>query len=203
VTFVDLLAPPVCAACDQPLRRDAVFCRPCLDTLEPPPSLPTGITAAYAYGGALSEAIRRLKFKGRVDLIRPLRRLVVERLPPRAEVELVAPVPSHLARLRSRGFDAPSLLASAVARALGRPVEHELLKRIVDTPHLSALDIDHREATVKNAFRARYVSASRVLLVDDVRTTGATLRAACRALEERGVLVLAHVLAATPLTNLS
>ncbi len=196
---IGLLAPPVCAACDEPLRRDAVFCRACLDSLEPPPPLPPTITASCAYGGAVAEAIRRMKFGKRADVIRPLRRLVVERLPDADDIDLVAPVPAHVRRLRQRGFDQAALLARAVAEALRRPLSVELLTRTLDTPHLASMEADDRVRAIQGAFRARPAEGLRVLLVDDVRTTGATLDAAAEPLARQGAIVRANVLAATPL----
>lgn len=195
-----LLAPPKCAACDRRLAVDAVLCAACVSTLEPAPALPAGTTASFAYGGALSEAIHRFKYGARPELSRPLRRLVVEGLPDLAiaDVDVVAPIPLHVARLRKRGFDQATMLAYAVAEALARPLLVDLLERVVDTPQLAHLDRDARSTAVCAAFRARPAAGLRVLLVDDVRTTGATLAAAGSVLVDAGATVTAHVLAATP-----
>lgn len=193
-----LLSPPKCAACDRRLAVDAALCAACVSTLEPSPSLPDGITASFAYGGALSEAIHRFKYGGREELARPLGRLIVEGLPDPLDLDVIAPVPLHVARLRKRGFDQATLLAYAVAKALARPLLVDLLDRIVDTPQLAHLDRAARAQAVTAAFRARPASGLRVLLVDDVRTTGATLDAATTVLAAAGAVVTAHVLAATP-----
>src|SRR2546428_2236870 len=113
-----LLSPPRCSACDLRLSADAVLCASCVTTLEPPPELPQATTAAFSFGGALAEAIHRFKYLGRAELARPLGRLIVEGLPDASEIDLVAPVPLHVARLRRRGFDQSTLLAYPVARAL-------------------------------------------------------------------------------------
>ncbi len=193
---VSFVAPPECAACDESLARDAVFCRACVGTLLPPPSLPEGTTASFAYGGALADAIRSVKYSGRVDRLRALERAVIEGLPSPEDIDVVAPIPLHVSRLRSRGFDQAGVLARAVARALSRPLDVELLARTVDTGHLAALDAGARRMAIHSAFTAR--RARRVLLVDDVRTTGATLEEASRAIEAVGGSARAHVLAATP-----
>lgn len=173
-----------------------MFCAACVATLEPPPPLPDGVSASFAYGGALSEAIRACKYRGRVDRLRLLARLVVVRLPKTA-IDVVAPVPLHVARLRERGFDQAAILAQAVARALGRPCAIDLVTRVVDTPHLAGLDLAGRSAAIAGAFVARE-QRGHVLLVDDVYTTGATLGAAAAAVAAAGGRASTHVLAATP-----
>jgi predicted amidophosphoribosyltransferase len=199
---LSILAPPRCAACDAPLARDAALCAGCLATLEPPPPLPAGTSASFAYGGALADAVRATKFGPRPERMRALQRLVIERLPAgrgeHPKVEVVAPVPLHRARLRERGFDQAAMLAQAVAAALGKPCDVALLARRVDTPHVAALDARGRAQAVSGAFVLRRAQAWRsVLLIDDVRTTGATLDAAAAPLRAAGIEVRAHVLAAT------
>lgn len=193
--MLSLLAPPRCAACDLHLAREAVFCAPCFATIEPAPLLPADATASFTFGGAIADAIRACKFRGRVDRLRLLARLVVVRLPA-AEVDVVAPIPLHVSRLRERGFDQAAILARAVARALGKPCAVELLERTVATPQLAQLDLEGRADAIRGAFTAR--SSARVLLVDDVRTTGATIAAATEAIVRAGGSALSHVLAATP-----
>jgi predicted amidophosphoribosyltransferase len=196
--LLDLLAPPRCAACDAFLQRDAVFCAGCLPGVEPPPPLPSGTTASWAYGGPIASALRTVKYGGRIDRLRALRRLIVTRLPDAAAVDLVAPVPMHRARLVERGFDQAALLAVAVGRALCRPVVGDLIVRVVATERLAGLSAAERKARIDGAFRTDRRAAARVLLIDDVRTTGATLGAAARVIEAAGGLALAHVLSATP-----
>ncbi|GAC1353638.1 MAG: ComF family protein [Polyangiales bacterium] len=195
--LLSVLAPPRCAACDERLARDAAFCGACMITLEPPPHLPPGTTASFAFGGAIAEAVRRYKLGPRADLARPLGRAIVERLPAPSAVDVVVPVPLHPRRLRARGFDQATHLARAVARSLGRPLVLDRLTRVADTPQLARLDAAARQRAVASAFRARDCTGARVLLVDAVRTTGATLDAASRAVATVGGLPLAHVLAAT------
>ncbi|MGZ3417629.1 MAG: ComF family protein [Polyangiales bacterium] len=193
-----LLAPPHCAGCDARLSREAAFCGGCLASLEKPPRLPPGTTASFAYGGALGDAIRSVKYDERVDRLRALCRLVVERLPSREAIDAVAPVPLHRDRLRARGFDQAGVLARAVARALRLPMAYEIIERRIPTGSLASLDAEGRKRAVEGAFVAHDVKGARILLVDDVRTTGATTNAAIAAIEAGGGHAIVHVLAATP-----
>jgi len=187
----------MCAACDAALAREAVFCASCFATLEPAPPLPHGATASFAYGGAIGEAIRGCKYRRRVDRLRLLARLIIVRLPTEP-VDVVAPVPLHRARLRERGFDQAAILARAVALALRKPLDVDVVRRVIDTPHLAELDAKGRSAAVEGAFVAQRGAGLRVLLVDDVRTTGATIDAAADAIARAGGSARSHVLAATP-----
>jgi len=196
--LLSVLAPPRCAACDELLRREAVFCAACVSTLMPPPPLPERVTASFAYGGALADAIRSAKYKGRLDRLRLLGHAMKTGVPEPSDFDVVAPVPLHPARLRWRGYDQAAVLAFAVARALGRPCDVDLVERVVDTPHLAELDSGGRARAVTGAFVARRCAGRRVLLVDDVFTTGATMGAAFEAIEAAGGTARAHVLAATP-----
>lgn len=196
--LLGVLAPPRCAACDALLRREAVFCAGCVATLEDPPPLPDRVTASFAFGGALADAVRTAKYKGRLDRLRLLGHAMRAHLPGRTAIDVVAPVPLHPVRLRFRGYDQAAVLAFVVARTLERPCDPDLVTRVVDTPHLAELDAPGRAEAVRGAFIARSCAGKRVLLVDDVYTTGATIGAAMAAIEAAGGIARAHVLAATP-----
>ena len=103
-------------------------------------------------------------------------------------------------REAQRGYNQSRLLAAEVARHINRPLDCDVLIRIRDTPPQTSLPRAQRLANVRGSFRAlRKLSGARLLLVDDVTTTGATIEAATRALRRRGaVWVGALALARTP-----
>jgi ComF family protein len=149
-----------------------------------------------------------MKYEERPDLARPLGDLLWRMLEPqRASLQgaVVVPVPLHPSRLAERGFNQSALLARRVARHLGAPFAPRALARIRETPQQAVLDRAARVANVAGAFEARNVRGSalvhgrRVLLIDDVSTTGATLDACEKALSRAGTLrVHRAVLASAP-----
>jgi ComF family protein len=186
-----VLAPPRCAACDGCLPvGESSFCAACLPLIErihesqrPPRS-----AAAFVYGGPLADAVLRLKYGGRTEFAPALGALLAEAaLAYAGSIDLVLPLPLHRLRLRQRGFNQSALLARPVARALGVPLDTTSLSRIRPTQEQASLPRVSRAANVRGAFAARpEVAAQRVLLIDDVRTTGATLAAAADALLAAG-----------------
>jgi ComF family protein len=180
----DLVAPRVCAACGLALLVDEEdFCGGCGLLLD---RLPHG-PAAYVYGGPLADALRRLKYGGHTEHAPALARLLIDAAGPHAGVvDAVVPVPPHASRLRERGFCPVMLLAGPVARALGVPLDRRLV-RVRATAPQAGRDAAGRTTNVRGAFHARSrPGRPRVLLVDDVRTTGATLDAAAAALRAAG-----------------
>lgn len=174
----DWLAPPACAACDEPCRPTRSFCDVCQVSLEP--AEPGKTFCAFGYGGALRSAVIRLKYEGRSDLGRPLGRLLLAAA--RGAVgpaDLVVPVPLHPVRLAERGYNQATLLAREVAPELG---SLSIALRRREARHRQAtLGREDRLSNLQGAFVASPRAAGRsVLLVDDVCTTGATL-AACEA----------------------
>ena len=114
-----------------------------------------------------------------------------------ARPELVVPVPLHRVRLRQRGFNPAGLLANALACELGLRVDPLALTRIRNTPTQTRLSRSQRAKNVSEAFRARHRKLpDRVWLVDDVVTTGSTLREAARALQRAGAEQIVAVCAA-------
>ena len=104
------------------------------------------------------------------------------------QVDAVVPVPLHWRRRRSRGYDQAALLARPVAKSIGVPSLLHGLRRVRNTPRQVDLPHGERQRNIAGAFSPwRLRGVGRVLLVDDVRTTGATLQAASKALKAGGV----------------
>jgi ComF family protein len=161
------------------------------------------IVACGMYRGALASAVRRLKYGDRPDLARPLGAMLGATVATSGlRADLVVPVPLHPRKLRERGYNQSALLAGAVARAAGAPLAARGLVRTRDTAPQASLSKHRRRDNIAGAFRARSAKAihgNRILLVDDVATTGATLRACAEALLTAGAAsVTTVVLARAP-----
>ncbi|HXN31925.1 MAG TPA: ComF family protein [Polyangiaceae bacterium] len=197
-----VVAPPRCAACDTPVRLLSVFCSACASTAERVQDNDPPVTAAFVYGGAVERAITRLKYDRRPDLARPLGDLLWRALRPDARGlrgSVVVPVPLHASRLAQRGFNQAALIARRVALRIDAPLLPLALARVRDTPQQAALDREGRIANVAGAFCTRQsdrVRGRSVLLIDDVRTTGATMNACASALLVAGAASVAHAVVA-------
>jgi ComF family protein len=186
--LADALAPPSCAACDARLDRRAVLCAACAQAVVA--AGPDPIVAFALFGGPIAAALRRLKFDNRPDLAGPLGHLLRRAArAARLRADVVVPVPLHPARLAERGYNQAALLGAAAARELGVPLDARALQRTRCTSQQARLDRERRLENVSGAFSARSpgrVQGRRVVLVDDVATTGATLAACSAALREAG-----------------
>lgn len=156
----------------------------------------SGFDAAYSFGayqGRLRELIHLFKY-GRVrPLAGPLGEWLALAIPREQRFEAVVPVPLHWRRRWQRGFNQAALLARAVARRYGLPVTHAL-RRARATAVQAGLSRSARRANVTGAFKVRrgaQLDGKRVLLVDDVMTTGATARACALALKQVGARYVA------------
>ena len=159
------------------------------------------------FEGATRAMIHALKYQGRTSIAPDLARLAVPAAlsacvtPP----DVVVPVPLHAVRSRERGFNQSELLAAHLARSIGVPARRALV-RTRHTPPQAGLARQQRLAIAHDTFRAVEDSAEpgRILLLDDVATTGATLAAASLALLRAGAEeVVCFAVAGTAAKNLS
>ena len=190
--FGAALAPPCCSACDESVPLLTAFCPVCASTVQRAALHGPHETAGFVYGGAVARAIGRLKYERRPDLARPLADLLWRAIEPcRAGLSghVVVPVPLHASRLAERGFNQSALVARPLARRLGAPFWARALVRAKDTARQANLDREARDANVARAFVVpdpQRMRGRSVLLVDDVRTTGATLNACAAVLRAAG-----------------
>ena len=142
---------------------------------------------ALAYRGTALRLLRRFKYEGRRDALAVLLVPLVARLR-ELDVEGVVPVPRHPDRVRELRADPVHVLARAAARRLDLPLWGALLRRTRPTPPQTSLALEARRTSPVGSFaaRPRALRGRRVLLLDDVTTSGATLLAAREALLAQG-----------------
>lgn len=149
-----------------------------------------GAAAVYHYGGPAGSVVRNLKYRDVRMLAKPMAEVMImalEQIQP-VGAEVVVPVPMHPKRLKHRGYNQSELLAREIAAMLEVPCENGLV-RIRNTVQQARLDGKERLLNLKDAFRAEpCISGWRVLLVDDVYTTGETARECAKALREGGAI---------------
>jgi ComF family protein len=170
------LGSAICPRCSIP-SLEGRTCQACLGNQH----LIHTILAGYAFEGPLRSALLAFKYRGQYRLAACLGEFILDALEHRPlSIDLVAPVPLNPRRMRERGFNQSELLARTVAAPHQWQLDVALLARIRDTPQQARLPARERRANVAGAFqvtRPQEVAGRRVLLVDDVTTTGATLDA--------------------------
>jgi ComF family protein len=200
--LLDLLLPPACPGCG---REGELLCDSCLvpfrRRMEEPAGSPLGLPAdlpdgllqlewCAAFTGPVRAAVHALKYGGERRLVEPLAAVMAERWRNALRGgNLLVPVPVHAARRRERGFDQAEELARVVGRLLGLETANCLVRQQRTTAQHS-LGRRERARNVGHAFaiapRALPIAGRWVVLVDDVMTTGATLRGCAAVLREAG-----------------
>ncbi|MHB0856540.1 MAG: double zinc ribbon domain-containing protein [Anaerolineae bacterium] len=184
LAMVHLIRPPMCDHCGAP-RAVAGCCRACRQSA----SHLNGVRSAALHLAPLDEAVHALKYEGVRVLADPLAALMAACWQAHAQpVDAIVPLPLHPTRERQRGYNQSLLLAKALARSLHMPVEERWVVRTRNTRAQVGLSRTARRDNVAGAFQAQGSAAAgrRVLLIDDVMTTGATLEACAEALRHGG-----------------
>lgn len=200
---VRFVTEPLCAVCGIPFEfevKDGSICAGCAAT----PPVYARARAAVAYDDGTRRLILGFKNADRTDAVRTFapwmlaagRDLI-------ADADVLAPVPLHWTRLFARKYNQAALLAQALARQAGKPVAVDVLRRIKRTRKLGTSGSLQRAQTVRAAFvvppgRLSMIKDRRILLIDDVFTTGSTTASCARTLRQAGaaavdVLSLARV----------
>ena len=204
----DLLYPPRCPLCDE-IQLKRKLCHDCLNSLN---FLEADFTAPYldrvwfnrarscvSYEGKVVEAIHALKYSLRFDLLYFFGDLLMEQLNEMDSYDLVLPVPLHWKRLWRRGYNPSALLARFVSKKAGVKINYFTLKKKRNISPQVGLGREDRLANVKDAWDIDekylpHLRGSKILLIDDVLTTGATANECSKVLIKKAKCCLVDVL---------
>ncbi len=179
------LEPPLCRLCSTPSRSS--LCGWCKTANQPF----DGITAPYRWTGVVQELVYALKYRNVRASAPRLAELMSDHLMESSiPADVIAPVPLHPSRERERGYNQSELLARGISKSTGIPVANGVLARIRNTPpQVSMSTPEERRRNVVGAFTCvGDVAGKRVLLVDDVVTTGATVAECAAQLRQAGAV---------------
>jgi competence protein ComFC len=198
---IDLIYPPRCPFCDSIVERRDCPCRGCGGKLVPLPGdanvvldVRTWLSRArscFAYEGPAMDLVRSLKYSARLDLVRYCARRLHKGMEGLGEHDSIVTVPIDSGRVVKRGHDHCALIAGQLARMSGIRYLRGALARVRSIPPQVGLPRDEREKNVRGAFgvdrrKEAPIAGRRILVIDDVLTTGATLNDCARALLKAG-----------------
>jgi ComF family protein len=192
---IDYVVPPLCVQCGQPfaappegIASPTHRCGACITELPPYAQA----RAVGLYQGPLRDIIHAMKYQGVYGLVRPLAELLQAQFAwhwGSAAPEALVPIPLHRSKLRQREFDQALVLAAYVSAYTGVPLWADVLVRHRATVSQVGLTAVQRRHNVRGAFHLRTphtCAGKAVLLIDDVYTTGATVRECARLLQQAG-----------------
>lgn len=186
---------PVCQVCGKFLTVDQAVCSECQE--EKPPFFIA--RAVGPYEGCFRKVVKMFKFLGKRGLAVRMSKMMAEVVlstPEYGELDVIVPVPATRESLARRGFNQSELLARRLASQLGVRFRGDVLVRLRETPPQRELSKEERERNLKGAFAVQNrdkIKDKRVLLVDDVYTTGSTAKECSRVLLEAGAASVAVV----------
>ena len=181
------LEPPQCNVCSAPSR--AALCAWCRSANQPF----NGITAPYRWTGVVQELVYSLKYRNvRASAPRLAELMSAHLMGKSMDADIIAPVPLHPSRERERGYNQSELLARQVSSSTEIPMDPELLARLRNTPpQVTMTSPEERRQNVVGAFECvGDAQGKRVLLIDDVVTSGATVAECSAQLRKAGAATI-------------
>jgi len=182
----------ICPVCERPAIQGRTHPR-CRGEYQP-----DGLTAFFYYQGPLKKILKNIKYQHSFDMVKKIDEII----PPTSynfikstvgkKINLIVPTPLHPQRLRDRGFNQTYLISKCISKKLSVPVEDKILIRVKNTPPQAGMaSKNKRFDNIKSAFTVEKnykicIKDMTVLLIDDIFTTGATARSACRELKKAG-----------------
>jgi len=187
---------PFCIRCGRVIEREGI-CSTCRHY----PLALDCLRVVASFGGVLQEAIHHLKYRNVKGLARPLGELLANQFQEASiPADIIVPVPLHKEREKERGYNQAALLAGHLAQRVDLPLAERALERVRRTPPQVGLSARERWSNVAGAFRCTGsdLLGHRVLLIDDVCSTGATLSACAQASRDGGAVAVYALTLARP-----
>jgi ComF family protein len=188
---IKFIQSPLCPCCGIPFEATTGDDHLCGDCIANAPVFSLARSAGR-YENVLLDAIHQFKYRGKTAVGKSLGRFMAEFSYPGfsiADYSLVIPVPLHIKRLRERGFNQSVILAREIARRFTLPLDFMALRRNIHTDPQVGRGKKEREENVRGVFEIRTekaIGGEKILLVDDVYTTGSTLRECAGILKKHG-----------------
>ena len=193
------LSDRICLHCGEPLISDGLFCKRCKGKK----FIFDRAVAPFEYSGHIVRFIKNLKYDGKKFYAKPIAKFMADcYLKNNFNCDIIIPVPLCDKRFKERGFNQSELIAESISQIINVDLKVDNLKRVKETPHQTNLDYMQRQVNLKDAFKvynSKEIKDKSVLLIDDVYTTGATVRECSKVLKKAGakfvfVITFAHTL---------
>lgn len=195
--LLEILFPKRCISCNS---SSDWFCQKCISTVEflddnfiPPPPYLSAVIAIAKFKGSLKEAIHAFKYESVKELGHALGDLAIQHLSDNClnfvRRRIVVPVPLHKWKLVDRGFNQSLILGERIAQRLNLVINKNVLIKTRSTSNQVDLKKEERKNNLKGAYKVTNPSAiknKRILLIDDVLTTGSTLSECAKTLKKAG-----------------
>lgn len=175
-----------CSRCGQMLGAECDFCGHCIQT---PPSFDRCF-CTFAYEDPIAEIVQQFKYAEKPKLAVPLANLLAQEILDNeiALPDLLIPVPMHLSKLRSRGYNQSLLLTRQLSLLLSIPYRTDIIVKVKRTPAQATMSLKQRKRNLRGSFAAeRTIDLKKVAIVDDVFTTGSTAEEIAKILKRIGV----------------
>ncbi len=188
----NVIKAPFCIKCGKPFTSDTGISHICYDCIKDKNKFVMS-RAAFEYNGAAAKLIQRFKFGDRVNLSSFFSDELIKLYKTHFSAEginAILPVPLSIRRLKHRSYNQTQLLAAVLSKKLSLPIYSQVLEKVKETPPQSRLSAEKRHENVKDAYRVTdrvSLKGKRVLLIDDVITTGATVNACTGVLRHAGI----------------
>ena len=192
---IRLVEPPFCECCGLPFPGDITVTFECFNCRDQEVHFRAARSAAQ-FSGVVKDAIHRYKYNHASWFEPFLAELLINAAKPSlnsADWDWIVPIPLHWRKMRQRTFNQSTRLAQYLSRSTGIPMNTRLLKRVLPTSTQTRLTRSERAENVKRAFAfhgSQPLTRARIILVDDVLTTGATASACAKLLRKNGAAVI-------------